>query len=258
MMVNFDTLIKNSISEDTFLDVFKNAFSQQKQVFLESHRTILAACYQYPDLAPSPKKMKGQDPESLAKIWLKKYQKSFECRISQRTSKSPGTIADPIVNTIISTRLTRLTSENLAHIEYAHRLSMSAENILGLLLEEFLAENLIDYGWHCCWGEIVRNVDFCNVNGSLLQVKNRSNSENSASASVRKNHTDEKQVIEKWHRVDAKTGAYKWSYFNDKYETARFSEDDFVAFVRNAIMNNPEALAVEANNPWKFMPKSSD
>ena len=117
---------------------------------------------------------------------------------------------------------------------------MSSENIQGLLLEEFLAEQLGEYGWHCCWGESVRHVDFCNVNGSLLQVKNRSNSENSSSSRVRIN-----QLIEKWYRVDAGTGLYRWSYFNEKYDTDRFSEENFVMFVQQALIGNPGALAVE-------------
>gem|GEM_PF-3185443 len=58
--------------------------------------------------------MRGEDPDSLARVWIEKYQKSFEGKISQRTSNPPGTIADPIVNPIIGTRLTGLTVENLA------------------------------------------------------------------------------------------------------------------------------------------------
>jgi SinI restriction endonuclease len=117
---------------------------------------------------------------------------------------------------------------------------MSAENIQGLLLEEFLAEQLAEYGWYCCWGESVRHVNFCNVDGSLLQVKNRSNSENSSSSRVRIN-----QPIEKWYRVDARTELYRWSYFNEKYDTDRFSEERFVVFVQRVLTSNPEALAVE-------------
>lgn len=59
------------------------------------------------------------------------------------------------------------------------------------------------------------------------------------------------QPIEKWYRVDAKTGSYQWSYFNKKYSTDRFSEENFVAFVREVLSNNPQALAIEHNNPWK-------
>ena len=253
MPATFDDIIRASESADTFLKIFENAFSQQGLPLSEAHRAILTACYRNPGLSPSPRKVKGNDLESVARAWLKKYQESFESRISQRISNPPGTVADPIINTLIKTRLTGLTAQHLEQIKYAHRLSMSAENIQGLLLEEFLAEQLGEYGWYCCWGESVRHVDFCNVDGSLLQVKNRSNSENSASSRVRIN-----QPIEKWHRVEATTGLYQWSYFNEKYDTHRFSEENFVAFVQQVLIQNPEALAVETNNPWKLLAESSD
>jgi len=250
MPVTFDDIISTSSSEELFLQIFQNAFSQQDQPFLEAHRTILAACYKNPGLSPT---LKGNTPEVLAQSWLKKYRDSYENRISRRISQPPGTVADPIVNTIINARLTQLTADHLEQIKYAHRLSMSAENIQGLLLEEFLAEQLGEYGWYCCWGESVRHVDFCNVDGSLLQVKNRSNSENSSSSRVRIN-----QPIEKWHRVDARTGLYRWSYFNDKYGTVRFSEENFALFVQQILTGNPNALAVEVTNPWQFLSESSD
>lgn len=250
MLFTFDNIISTSSSEDSFLQIFQDAFFRQKQPFLEAHRTILKACYRNPGLSPI---VKGSTPEVLTQSWLKKYQDSYENRISKRISLPPGTIADPIVKTIINARFTELTANSLEQIEYAHRLSMSAENIQGLLLEEFLAEQLADYGWYCCWGESVRHVDFCNVDGSLLQVKNRSNSENSSSSRVRIN-----QPIEKWYRVDARTGSYRWAYFNQKYNTARFSEDNFVMFVQKVLIANPEALAVEVNNPWQFLTNPSD
>lgn len=252
MPLNFDSIINTLSSEEKFLKVFEDVFSGQNQPFLEAHRTILTACYRNPGLSPSSKKVKGHDQESLVKTWLKKYNDGFNNRISQRVSNPPGTVADPIIDTIINTQLIGLTTEHLEQIKYAHRLSMSAENILGLLLEEFLSEKLANYGWHCCWGECVRHVDFCNVDGSLLQVKNRSNSENSSSSRVRIN-----QPIEKWHRVDAKTGSYRWFYFNDKYDTDRFSEENFIAFVQQVLTSNPNALAIEVDNPWKDLSNSS-
>lgn len=248
MSVNFDEIISISGSEDVFLRVFEDAFLQIDQPFLKAHQTILSACFRNPGLSPT---LKASTPEALARAWLKKYSDSYENRISMRTSKPPSTVADPIINIIINARLTRLTMEHLEQIKYAHRLSMSAENIQGLLLEEFLAEQLADYGWHCCWGESLRHVDFCNIDGSLLQVKNRSNSENSSSSRVRIN-----QPIEKWYRVDARTGVYRWSALNDQYDTDRFSEDNFMAFVNQVLMSNPEALAIEENNPWQDLSDS--
>ncbi|MBW4516578.1 MAG: SinI family restriction endonuclease [Timaviella obliquedivisa GSE-PSE-MK23-08B] len=250
MPVTFDDIISASSSEESFLEIFQNAFSQQDQPFLEAHRTILTACYRNPGLSPT---LKSNTPEVLAQSWLRKYCDSYENRISRRISQPPGTVADPVVTTIINARLTGLTEGHLEQIKYAHRLSMSAENIQGLLLEEFLAEQLAEHGWHCCWGESVRHVDFCNVDGSLLQVKNRSNSENSSSSRVRIN-----QPIEKWYRVDARTGLYRWSYFNEKYDTDRFSEESFIIFVQRVVTSNREALAVEVNNPWKFLSEPSD
>jgi SinI restriction endonuclease. len=202
MPVNFYNIISTSSSEENFLKIFEDVFSVQGKQFLEPHRTILTACYRYPQLSPTIKK--AETPEELAMAWLKKYENGFQRRISQRISQIPHTTADPIINIIIQARLTGLTTEHLEQIKYAHRLSMSAENILGLLLEEFLAEKLAQYGWFCCWGESIRHVDFCNVDGSLLQVKNRSNSENSSSSRVRIN-----QPIEKWYRIDAVNGNYQ-------------------------------------------------
>lgn len=248
MSVNFDAIIKSSSSQENFFKIFEDAFLKNNQKLLESHRIILKTCYDNPDLAPN---IKAKTPEHLAETWLNKYNNSYDNRISQRISKLPGTVADPIISVIINARLTELTAVHLEQIKYAHRLSMSAENIQGLLLEEFLANQLTDYGWYCCWGESIRHVDFCHVDGSLLQVKNRSNSENSSSSRVRMN-----QPIEKWYRVDAKTGSYQWSYFNDKYNTDRFSEQNFVAFVQQILISNPEALAVEVDNPWQGLSDS--
>jgi len=252
MSVNFHSLVSTSGSEENFLKIFEDAFSGQNKQFLEAHRTILTACYRHPDLSPTIKKAKT--PEELAKSWLKKYENGYKNRISQRISKLPRTIADPIISAIIQARLTGLTTAHLEQIKYAHRLSMSAENILGLLLEEFLADKLARHGWFCCWGESMRHVDFCNVDGSLLQVKNRSNSENSSSSRVRIN-----QPIAKWYRVDAVNGSYQWSYWQDKYNNDdNFSEEKFIDFVQQVLQRNPCALAVEVENSWKSISEQSE
>jgi hypothetical protein len=41
MPVTFDNIINTSSSEESFLQIFQNAFFQQDQPFLEAHRTIL-------------------------------------------------------------------------------------------------------------------------------------------------------------------------------------------------------------------------
>jgi hypothetical protein len=249
MVLTFDDIITTR-SEEAFLEVFQDTFSALGTLMIEAHQVLLSACYRNPGLSPG---IKANTPETLAQRWLRKYQSSYEGRISQRLSRPPGTVADPIIDTILSARLVGSTTKHLEQIKFAHRLSMSAENILGLLLEEFLAEQLADYGWFCGWGGVIRYVDFCHRDGALLQVKNRSNSENSSSSRVRIN-----QPIEKWYRVKAKTGQTQWSYFNQKHDTDRFSEEHFVGFIQALLFKHPGALGIEADNPWEALSLSSD
>lgn len=205
---------------------------------------IFAACCDNPALAPKLGGNNDNEQRVFTK-WISKYWNAYDNRISSRISNTPSTVADPMVKTIIGTKLPYLSNVELTQIIHAHRLSMSAENILGLFLEEYLQKNLRTYGWFCGWGETIKSVDFCHEDGSLMQVKNRSNSENSSSSKVRLG-----TKIEKWHRVDARTGKYMWQDLNDKYSTDKFSEDRFRAFVINTVNNNPAALAIETDNLW--------
>jgi len=122
---------------------------------------------------------------------------------------------------------------------------MSAENILGLILEEYLSEKLQGDGWHCAWGETVKSVDFVHEDGRLLQIKNRSNSENSSSSTVRVG-----TEIEKWFRIKADRIEYMWEKLNDICGTTELSEESFVIFVQKTISDNPKCLAIEPDNPW--------
>ena len=187
----------------------------------------------------------NDNEEAVIKKWILKFQKGREGRPSLRESNLPGTVADPIIEKIIGARIAALTSQELNQITYAHRLSMSAENILGLILEEYLAVNLDEHGWYCAWGGTVKHVDFVHKGGRLLQIKNRSNSENSASAGAR----DGTEII-KWFRIKAARIEYMWAALNEICGTNCLSEEDFVDFVQTTITNNPGCLGVEQNNPW--------
>ena len=187
----------------------------------------------------------NDDEFATIKKWLEKYKKGYEGRASQRLSNPLGTVADPIIEMVIGARLSNLTDEELKKITFAHRLGMSAENILGLLLEEYLSINLRPKGWHCAWGETVKSVDFVNEDGRLLQIKNRSNSENSSSKAIR-NGTK----IEKWYRIKADRVEYMWETLNQICNTTTLSEEAFVDFATSCVRNNPGCIVVEAENPW--------
>ncbi|HEM6510844.1 TPA: SinI family restriction endonuclease [Streptococcus suis] len=81
-----------------------------------------------------------------------------------------------------------------------HYLFMSAENMNGAILEQYLAHVLEPHGWLWCAGAIYRAIDFCYFGENeivLLQVKNKYNTENSSSSAIRIG-TD----IIKWNRLN--------------------------------------------------------
>lgn len=222
----------------------KNATTTSGNNWGQAIETVFTLCCDTPDEL-FPNNIQANSLEDYIQRWVNKYFSGFNNRASQRVSNAPSTVPDPLVDIIISARLPALNSKDIDVIKTAHRLSMSAENVLGLLLEEYLAEKLLPYGWYCCWGETIRSVDFCTSRGELLQIKNRSNSENSSSSAIRKDTT-----IKKWHRINANTGACYWENLKTRIEQPNLpvSENDFSDFVRKTITNNTEALYIASNS----------
>jgi hypothetical protein len=188
---------------------------------------------------------KKDDQNTAVERWVNKYKKGYESRPSISIGKPIHTVPDDIIDEIISIRLNNPPKEQIEAIKFAHRLSMAAENILGLFLEEYLAARLKDQGWDCAWGMTLKSVDMCHSSGILLQVKNRSNTENSSSSTVRYG-TD----IKKWFRVDALSGEYAWDELQHLTGAKTLTEKDFRKFVIDAIKRNPAALALEDISPW--------
>jgi hypothetical protein len=113
---------------------------------------------------------------------------------------------------------------------------MAAENVTGSLLEEYIASVMEPLGWVWCSGKMVKASDFIKFPSvqtgkpHLLQVKNRSNSENSSSSAIRKGTT-----IDKWHRLEAETGVTRWDKFPDPQGKKSLSEAKFQEFVKDRI-----------------------
>ena len=135
-----------------------------------------------------------------------------------------------------------------------HRLYMRAEQIQGSILESFIAEKLKPYGWYYCYGEIVRSVDFCHQDGTLLQIKNKYNTENSSSSSIRKGTT-----IKKWNRLgtpNKEKVIYNWNKLCDivnekkdkKQKDININEDDYKKFVKEVMRVNPQILYIDNNS----------
>lgn len=149
----------------------------------------------------------------------------------------PRTVPDELVSEILVAYY-GVRVGDVPRIKREHSLSMSAENIVGDLLERYLASVLEPNGWIWCSGATITAVDFIKpptTRGGAwtkLQVKNRSNSENSSSSSVR-NGTD----IQKWHRSDAASGSTRWSDFPAPESVSSLTEAGFRSFV-NVYLEN--------------------
>jgi len=158
--------------------------------------------------------------------YIKRYYSDREVKI---VMQPVGTLPDPVVDVVLHA-FKKVKLEDLERTCQAHRLSMQAENIVGKLLERYVATMLESKGWVWCAGETVRSVDFMTNEETsdvkLLQIKNRSNSENSSSSAVRRG--TENQM---WFRIDSMTGQTNWASLPGN-EDGTCNEEGFYEFIR--------------------------
>lgn len=167
-----------------------------------------------------------QEEETIFEI-SNKYFTSFCQRI---VIEEPKTISDPIVYAILQ-EVKGYSCEELKKVEEYHKMAMASENAVGSLLERFLFSVLSPLGWHWCCGNIVRSIDFIkreNREWTLLQIKNRDNSENSSSKKVREGTT-----IRMWFRSFSKKEGQNWENFPVSAEG--LDEENFSIFIKNII-----------------------
>lgn len=200
--------------------------------------------------------IKNSGFEIVAKVWLEdnpnateqdkdkfvqKFFKGYQNRPTQKTGNPSKTISDPLVSKLVAIKTGNKDDEK--EIEKIHRASMASENLIGALLEEYIAVNSIDKGWANCWGTTIKATDFVSDKGDRLQIKNKTNTENSSSNKIR-----EGTNIEVWHRFDANNGKTYWAQLNEKIgKGSTLSEDGFIKFAEEAMKNNPEMLNLGKN-----------
>jgi hypothetical protein len=150
--------------------------------------------------------------------------------------KAPETVPDELVSFILH-HYFDIPEASLERVKHEHSLSMGAENVIGDLLERYLATVLEPKGWVWCSGSTVKSVDFIkpplaeNGRWNRLQVKNRDNSENSSSSSVR-----DGTAIAKWHRTFSKKEGSNWAAFPDANCRVLLSEAAFRSFVHSHLL----------------------
>jgi hypothetical protein len=149
----------------------------------------------------------------------------------------PSTIPDNAVSVILQ-QCREYSEDKTEQIKIEHQLSMSAENLVGALLERYIAQVLEPHGWVWCAGDFVRAIDFIKYYESTntweaVQVKNRDNTENSSSSAIR-NGTD----IKKWFRTYSKPSQKRssntnWENFPEEEFRDQLSEEGFLQFIRD-------------------------
>lgn len=195
-----------------------------------------------------PKINGNGDYKAYIDKWIAMYVAAKQ-RSSLTQQANPKTAAsDPSVVQIVKTAR-GLTDTQVNDMQLAHNLFMSAENVQGYLLEEYIYSVVKSHGFLYCAGNLLRAVDFCSTDGTvLLQIKNKSNTENSSSSAIRTG-TD----IKKWYRLGTKTIAgvkhpdYKWNLLNTMVsdfsnKPCALSEDGYIAFIRNVVTQNPKII----------------
>lgn len=121
--------------------------------------------------------------EDKRKKFVKKFFNAYRNRPSIKKGNPSKTIPDPLVAELATIRINN--QYNNKEITKLHRASMASENLIGALLEEYIAINTIDKGWANCWGSTILATDFVSIRGERLQIKNKTNTENSSSNKIR-------------------------------------------------------------------------
>ena len=187
--------------------------------------------------------------------WIKGYTDASSNLPSNRKASPKGSCSDPAIQTIVQIAM-NADEEFASRMSAYHNLFMSAENIQGNLLEEYISLTTRPYGWIWCNGNVLRAVDFCSSDGGvLLQIKNKSNTENSSSSAIRTGTT-----IEKWYRLGTRTvggqklPAYKWDSLNNIINAhvttgvaadCNMNEESYQEFLRNITSQNTDIISEE-------------
>lgn len=223
------TKISNSFIDDS-AEVAKSIMAVTHPHLVDSFSTVIRFLALNPEMAPDFSKRKTP-PLFGQREYIQECANKFASGRVPKLPKKSQTVPDEMVSVVLHLAF-GVPQEHLDAIKSGHRDSMTAENIVGDLLERYIARSLESKEWVWVSGSLIKAVDFIRpptVEDPLwhaLQIKNRDNSENSSSRAIR-NGTD----IEEWHRTFSKKTGSNWDRFPDTYAQGEFTEDGFREFV---------------------------
>lgn len=215
-------------------NVARQAMQDRVPDLAEKYATLIRFLALNPESAG---KLNGKNAAEIGtEPYIQRQAAGFAAARTPKGPEAPSTVPDDMVSFILQTYFDVPVAQ-LDDVKKTHQLSMAAENLVGNLLERYLAEELEPHGWVWCSGSMVRAVDFVKApsksqkSWQALQVKNRDNSENSSSSAIRTG-----TEIQKWFRTYSKKVGSNWEAFPDA-GGAKLSEAGFKRFVRKYLQS---------------------
>jgi hypothetical protein len=224
--------------------------------------TILSICCAYPELFPTKVKLnprpKDHEPGKDAQLalddaglqkYLKKYVNDYyNARKGVPVFEESVAETDPALTAALKAffaqKLSGKSDAEIHEIAQFHRTCMVAENIVGEVLEYYIAPILEKQSWIWCSGETMRAVDFVKDGKPpvILQIKNAWNSENSSSAGYRKNLN-----VEIWYRRKA-NGSTRWKELqsNPVGTAEELTEKGFQEFISSSGAKQADGIVASA------------
>ena len=211
---------------------------------VEKYVCLIRFLSEFPEMASA---VRGKSALQIGEAkYIQHQARIFANARGLRAPQVPATVPDAMVSVILH-HYFHLPIEQLERAKQQHLLSMGVENLVGELLEHYLASILEPHGWVWCSGAIVKAVDFikppegASDRWQMLQVKNRDNSENSSSSAIRTGTT-----IEKWHRTFSKKAMTNWAAFPDEKLRIQLSESAFRVYVEDYLRALPPPTGIQA------------
>lgn len=211
-------------------EIAHSAMSSIRPDLSEKYAIVIRFLSDQPSAASA---MRGKSAPAIGSAeYVRRQAEAFATSRDPKSPKPPSTVPDEMVSFILKEYFD-IPQADLERVKIEHQLSMGAENLVGELLERYLASILEPRGWVWCSGALVKAVDFikppevADGRWRLLQVKNRDNSENSSSSAIRAG-----TEIEKWFRTFSQKPGSNWAAFPEVSLRPHLSEDAFKVFVR--------------------------
>lgn len=218
--------------------IARDAMGRIEKRLVKRYATLIRFLALHPEATGAVRGRSAPEPGSRA--WIERLAGAFASAREPKSPKPPDTIPDDMVSVILVSYF-GIDKGQVVRIQREHALSMGAENVVGDLLKRYIASIAEPKGWVWCSGSSVKSVDFikpptrANEPWTLLQVKNRDNSENSSSSAIRTGTT-----IGKWHRTFSRRAGSNWEAFPDETLRKKLSEEGFKAFVRDYLKVLPK------------------